>query len=519
LQLVFAGNLRLTNIMDGDFLVNWLQFTNGAGAFNLTGSNLLTLRGGLTNNSTNRQTISITRLVVQSNQTWSAAAGSVTVSSAITNNATVLTVNATSNKLFTLSGAISGTGGLTKTGGGTNLLTGTLENTYSGTTTVSQGSLVLAKPTGINAIAGNVVIGTTGGTPNSDLLISQAANQIADSSAIAINGSGSWVLNGFSETVGSLTVSRGSVLTGGGNLNSGALAMTGGLINSGAGVYTLGGDVIINGFSNAATISGNLNLGASRSFSVVDGSAPVDLLIDAMISGAGFQLTKTGNGKMVLTGANTYTGGTLVNAGTLQVNNLTGSGTGTGLVLVRTNGTLAGQGTVAGPVTVTGTISPGSAVGTLTTGNQLWDGGGGLHWEVSDASGVVGSDPGWDLLTINGGLSIAASPADKFVIGLNTLTPGGVAGNATNFNSAFAYDWRIVTASGGITGFDTNSFLLNTSGFVNDTGVGSFYLTLENFGQDLYLHFTPVPEPGPVALLALGGVALLLWHFRRQPLA
>ena len=59
------------------------------------------------------------------------------------------------------------------------------------------------------------------------------------------------------------------------------------------------------------------------------------LIQDGGVSGGtGGSLTKTGNGKLTLSTANTYTGGTTVTNGTLLVRNKTGSATGTGAVQV-----------------------------------------------------------------------------------------------------------------------------------------------------------------------------------------
>ena len=97
-----------------------------------------------------------------------------------------------------------------------------------------------------------------------------------------------------------------------------------------------------------------------------------DLALSGIVSGN--TLTKIGGGTLTLTNANDYTGLTTVSAGTLLVNNTTGSGTGSGAVQVD-GGTLGGSGTIAGPVTVNagGRITGGTlgGVGTLTINSSL----------------------------------------------------------------------------------------------------------------------------------------------------
>ncbi len=94
--------------------------------------------------------------------------------------------------------------------------------------------------------------------------------------------------------------------------------------------------------------------------------------------GTGGSLTKTGNSELSLTEANTYTGGTTLEAGTLLVKNETDSATGSGAVRVNA-GTLGGTGKIAGAVTIgTGIgigafLSPGNSAtepGTLTIDNN-----------------------------------------------------------------------------------------------------------------------------------------------------
>ena len=130
-----------------------------------------------------------------------------------------------------------------------------------------------------------------------------------------------------------------------------------------------------------------------------------------VIANGGMKVTKTGNGTQILSGANLYAGLTSVSAGTLRVNNTIGSGTGTGNVTVAastssgnyTGGMLGGSGNVSGAGTLVGNataklggiIAAGadsSTVGTLTTGNQTWNGGAAYEWKITNSGSVaVGS--------------------------------------------------------------------------------------------------------------------------------
>ena len=217
----------------------------------------------------------------------------------------------------TLSGVLSGNGGLTKTGAGTLTLTG--NNTYAGGTAINDGTL-----------KGNIASGT-------DLSIAASTTYDGDNKARSVGGlnGGGNILNTDGLTVQSGTF--GGVI---GNSNTS-------LIKTGAGTLTLTGN---NAYTGSTTISeGTLkgNIASGTDLSIAD-SATYDgdnkarsvgglngagniLNTDGLtvqsgdfagsIDNSNSGLTKTGAGTLTLSGTNTYTGMTTVRSGTLALGN------------------------------------------------------------------------------------------------------------------------------------------------------------------------------------------------------
>lgn len=210
----------------------------------------------------------------------------------------------------------------------------------------------------------------------------------------------------------------------------------------------LGSDINLNAFSNVtarivngsgAGSSGLIDLGgAARVFNLANGASDVDLTLDVPLSNGG--LTKAGAGTLLLNSANTYSGGTIVSAGRLLVNNASGSGTGAGSVAVNSGGTLGGNGSIAGPVTINsgGKISPGASIGTLTlntppvlNGTNFMEidrnGGSPLADKIVLTSGVLAY--GGTLAVSNTGAALM--PGDTFTL---FSSPGGYSGSFATTN-------------------------------------------------------------------------------------
>jgi autotransporter-associated beta strand protein len=238
--------------------------------------------------------------------------------------------------------------------------------------------------------------------------------------------------------------------------------------------------------------------------------------------GAGLGLTLQGSGKLTLKANNTYGGATVVNAGTLIVNNTVGSATGTNSVTINNGATLKGAGLIAGPVALNpgATLAPGNSPGKIQTGSESWAGSAGLQFELNNATGASGTD--FDLVKINGDLTITANPGDKFNLTLISLTLANTAGDAANFDKNLSYSWKFAEISGNLIGFDSGAFNIDTSNFSNDTsGATGLNWSISDVpapgdGHELYLNFTSVPEPSTVSLALLAGLAFTALR-RRSP--
>ncbi len=146
------------------------------------------------------------------------------------------------------------------------------------------------------------------------------------------------------------------------------------------------GAIAVNGMqfsTDGYRVTGDaIGLAASTSAIEVDSNATA--IIDSKLTGSG-ALAKTGSGMLILNGVNTYSGGTSVSAGTLEIGDAAHpTASILGDVAVGSGGTLRGHGSIGGNVTNDGVVRPGGSIGTLTIlGNYTQSPTGTLFVDVS----------------------------------------------------------------------------------------------------------------------------------------
>jgi autotransporter-associated beta strand protein len=363
----FSLSNHPTPTLSAPVALSEMIFTPGASAFTINfkrGRSLNLYGAGITNNSGIAQNFAVDLF-------RGVAAQVVFHNSATAGNGTVFSVNSP----YPIAGAFF----LDSSSAGTStLVTNGNPGVYGGYISFYDSSTA-AEATIINN--GGIVINGQGGY--TDFLGSGAGSATAGNATITAHGGtvsgalGGSVAFGTAAHAGDATlIADGGVEGAGGGVIAFFGVATGDrarveLFDSGSLNFTfLGGALTIGSLEG----NGTVGLGSN---SLTIGSNNLSTTFAGIIQDAG-SITKTGRGKLSLTGANTYSGGTTVTQGTLLVRNTSGSGTGTGPVTVDA-GSLGGTGVIAGAVALgTGTgrgavLSPGSKVslGTLTIQSLL----------------------------------------------------------------------------------------------------------------------------------------------------
>jgi len=355
-----------TNVLDVDFNINSLTFTNASGNVTIGGTKMLTIEAAAVNSNTlgnginsakttGTNTISA-KVGLAGSQTWTVATGGT----------------------LAVSGAISDFGAgnsLTKAGGGTLTLSGT--NTFSGGISVSGGALH-PKTVGSLGAAGNTVTFTG----NSDFGDNSTNIDLTQNFTINNGVTVAWglgsnntdrIVSGILSGSGKLAIggTKGVKFTNTGNTFTGPITMGGGIyagrlyVNSigdasGAGTIQIGSasgygagtfqydsgavaplvlnyrqiDVaspsgsanLVNNAATANTITVNTDLlstvGGTKTLVLNGTNTGNNLIAGKIVDGASgtVALSKQGTGTWIVSGANTYSRGTTITAGTLYAN-------------------------------------------------------------------------------------------------------------------------------------------------------------------------------------------------------
>jgi autotransporter-associated beta strand protein len=428
-----------------------------------------------------------------------------------------LTVGA-NNRNATFSGNIAGAADslprtVTKVGTGTWTLTG--NNTTDAAFTVTGGvlaadansrlanggALTLDGGTFRYAAAFNdlraLVLGSNGGSLDTQAYSVTHSTGISGSGALTKIGSGSLTLDTANTYSGGTTLSVGTLVAGHDSaLGTDTLRLAGGTLAA-SGTRSLGNAVTLSAastvggsspltFTGAWTLAGNHNL-------TVNNSATTTIAGAIGESGGPRVLIKDGSGTLELTGANTYTGGTLIAGGTVRINNATGSAFGTGGVTIASGATLTGAGSFAGALQNNGTYSPGNSPDLQTLSGFNQGSTGTLLMEIAGFD----RGTGYDALDVAGTLAFGGALQVSFIDG---FTGASLSSGAT-FNF---FDWNSATGT-----FNSLSLPdLSAYGLAWDTSA------LYTSGE-LSVTTSAVPEPSTYALLA-GAAALGLVVLRRR---
>jgi fibronectin-binding autotransporter adhesin len=460
--LVFGpGASALTSVNNFPSGTEFSSITFSSAGYTITGNSIMLLNGINTSAATGANSFGLNTTLL-SGQTWTAGAAStsLTLGGNLNNNGFTLTVGGGTGTIA-LDGVISGAGGLIDSGTGTLIVAGA--NTYSGSTTLAAGTLTVGNSGALGSGALTVDGSTTLTASAAGLSLS---NAVTAAGSFTLGGSNALTFVGAVTLTGSRTVTVSSGMTGtfaGGVLESptgqtltkagsgtlvlpvadnysGGTVLNGGTLTVGAagslgtgsltltsGVLTATGSAVT--LSNNVTLAGNVSLGGTVNINfagvwTLTGNRTVTVTSSGIMtqtgtigqSGGAYSLTKAGGGTLVLQAANSFSGGTILTAGVLEIGNAGSVGSGT---LNLQGGTLEAGSTLSLPnnVTLAGNVSLGGTANITFAG--VWTLTGNRTVTVTSSgimtqTGTIGQSGGAYSLTKAGGGTLVLQAANTF---------------------------------------------------------------------------------------------------------
>ncbi len=544
-----AGGSNNTLVFDG--------FTASAFANAIPNWQLVALRNSA-NVTLSAASYALTNLSLDTGTTATFNGPALTIGGLITDNGSL--VFASPGNL-TIAAPIQGSGAVTQSGGGTLVLSGA--GTYTGATNVASGTLqagnanVLSPSSaftvnggatldlgnanqtiGSLAGAGNVMLGagtlSTGGLGTSTAF----GGVMSGSGALVKTGGGTMTLTGASSYTGGTTISSGALQVGNGGTTGsivGDVANNGALVFDRSDVSTFGGAIsgtgsvtqqgngttvltANNNYTGGTTIqAGMLEVGDGGTRGSIVGNVTDNgrlvfnrsdtVTFPGVISGSG-SVKQLGSGTTIFTGANTYTGGTVIANGALQLGNggtagsIVGDVQDGGTLIFNRSDTVTFNGVISDWTSTTpdpiGSVQHNGAGTTVLTATDTYSG----TTQVNAGTLIVGNAPNTAAALAGGGAVTVAS-------GATFGGYGSTAGDVTNNGTIAIADALPLFQGGskgdfGIGGTLTNNNLIQLAG----TGVGNTLIVRSLVGQgpsSVAMNTVLGGDGSPSDLLVVGG--------------